>query len=166
MLEFAIGAVRRFGVKRFLALALAPGFVALAADVAADHLADQTVEHPAQITGAVTPLLCAVLLLVLAVSRLGPAGFRRLSWTTAVLSSLTGLVGTWFHVVALLDGLGEELSWADLLETLTVTPPVFAPAAFVGLGALLFALGSERVGITVEVRAPAEAPEAAAAPQG
>ena len=165
MLETILGAVQRFGVKRFVALVLAPGFVARAVAVAADHLADRTVEHPAQISGVVAPMLCALLLVAIALPRLGPVWFRRLSWTTAVLSILTGVVGTWFHLVSLVDVLGDDRTWDGLLETLTVTPPVFAPFAFVGLGVLLVALGSERLAISVEARAPAQAPEPAAAPQ-
>ena len=153
----------RFGWKRLIALALAPGFVALAFDVAADHLADQTVEHPAQVAGAVTPVLCALLLLACSLPRLSPQGFRRATWTTAGLSLVTGLVGTWFHVVSVVELLEGDYAWGTLLETLTVSPPVFAPLAFVGLAVLLVALGNERVSIAVTSKTQASQTASSAA---
>lgn len=156
-------ALGRFGWKRLVTLALAPGFIALAFDVAADHLADQTVEHPAQVAGAITPVLCALLLLACSLPRLSPRWFRISTWTTAVLSLLTGVVGTWFHVASLVELMEGDYGWATLLETLTVSPPVFAPLAFVGLGVLLFALGSERLTIAVVSPEPAAAPSAVTA---
>jgi hypothetical protein len=57
------------------------------------------------------------------------------------LGIVIGLVGVYFHVVEVVASMeGEELTIISLGKTLAATPPVFAPAAYTGVGLLLMVL--------------------------
>lgn len=130
--------------RRFIALLFAAGFFMLAFDVAVGHFADQTVEHKAQLPGTIAPLLCALLLIAAAFLNENQPWFRRLTRVSGGMSILAGAVGTSLHTARFVSELAGESTWEAILETLTVTPPLLAPLAFVGLGAVLVVFASGR----------------------
>jgi hypothetical protein len=72
-------------------------------------------------------------------------------------------VGTGFHGRALARLLeGVPLTWENLQAALAAAPPLFAPGAFVMLGALVFVLGNPRVRIDLQPAAPIQLARAAA----
>lgn len=138
-------------VQRQLALVFALVFFGLAFDVAAGHFADRVVEHEAQIPGTLAPLACAFsLLLAAAVSTQSVRWFRRLTRASGVLSVLAGAAGSWFHAARFFADLEGEYTWEAMLQTLSVSPPFLAPLAFVGIGAALVVITSERIKISVQ----------------
>ncbi len=154
-----MGAIKRFRgleLKRKLALVLAPGALVLGADAAVAHFAGRTLIHPAQAIPVAFGPLAALLLGVAATAALGVPALRRLFRTVGALGVAVGLTGTGFHLRALARLLEPPFRLEDLGAALAVAPPLFAPGAFLGIGALLWALGSPR--LTLAMREPETAP--------
>jgi TRAP-type C4-dicarboxylate transport system permease small subunit len=58
-----------------------------------------------------------------------------------VLGLLVGNAGVYWHVLELMESLeGEEMTFKAIGQTIALAPPVFAPAAFSGVGLLLMCL--------------------------
>lgn len=65
---------------------------------------------------------------------------RWLFWT-GLLGLIVGGAGVYFHVVELMEALeGEEMTFVAIGKTIAAAPPVFAPAAYSGVGLLLMVL--------------------------
>lgn len=128
-----------------IASLVAAGFFALTFDVVVGHFADRTIEHSAQVPGALAPFVCGlIVLLAVFVAKKSSAWFRRLTLGSGVVSLVTGGAGAWFHVAGFADDLAGEVSWESLLDALSVAPPLLAPLAFVALGAVLIAMNADR----------------------
>jgi hypothetical protein len=83
--------------------------------------------------------------------------FRPLLRLVALGSILVGALGTGFHLVPLLKDLSDEpFSLAALEGAVSLAPPMFAPAAFVGVGALLWLLASPNVMLRLRERPVAD----------
>ncbi len=147
--------ITKFGLKRAAALTVAFGLLTMAFDAGLSHFAGRPLKHPAQLI----PVAFGALVIGLA----GPllAGDeRRLFHAARVLAGtavVMGVVGSAFHVIALCRLLttGGAVDLSLVGVALSIAPPLFAPGAFVGLGAALWALASPRVGLTL-ARQPRE----------
>lgn len=139
--------------KRTLALMVGPGALALGVDAAISHFAGREMRNPAQLTPITYGVVACIALVAAAVPKLTAAHFRRaLRWVGGA-GLLVGLVGTAFHAHALWVILqGEPITLHALVNALAVAPPLFAPAGFAGIGALVWALGNPRVTINVQRR--------------
>lgn len=142
--------VQRIGIDRLVALLGACAFALLAVDVAVEHFADGVMEHRAQAPSVILPLVSMLILGGAAVSKLQRTTYRRAVRTAAALSTFTGVVGAWLHLTAILGEWGDEKTWSALLDALAVSPPLFAPFAFVGVGVLLWCIVAEGVRIFVD----------------
>ena len=154
---------RTFGVKRLAMLVLAPGLLSLAFDAAVGHVADATVEHPTQISAIVLPIVGSLVLFGIGLPRVGALWFGRLAAAVGWVLAVTGAAGTFFHVKSFLAQFDEveAITFELVRESLGVSPPVFAPSAFIGIGALLVLLASPRLRIEAD---PAAAPAPAIQP--
>lgn len=138
--------IGKLETKQLAALAIAPGIAAVALDVAIAHFAGREMAHPAQLLPVTIGPLAALLLGVVATARLPARTFRRGARALGGLVAALGMTGTAFHAHALLRLLqGTPLTWEGLTTALAVAPPLFAPGAFIGLGALVFLLGDPRL---------------------
>jgi hypothetical protein len=148
--------------KRALALVLGPSAAAIGGDAAIAHFAGRDMAHPAQLLPVlVAPLACLALMAV-AAPRLPGQWFRRGARAVGAVLAALGMVGTGFHGRALARLLeGSPRTWENLKTALAVAPPLFAPGAFIMLGALVFVLGSPRVRIELQPAAPIQLARAA-----
>jgi len=139
--------------KRILALMVGPGALALGVDAAISHFAGREMRNPAQLTPITYGVVACIALVAAAVPKLTAAHFRRaLRWVGGA-GLLVGLVGTAFHAHALWVILqGEPITLHALVNALAVAPPIFAPAGFAAIGALVWALANPRVTINVQRR--------------
>ena len=155
--------VANLGPKRALALVLGPGAAAIGGDAAIAHFAGREMAHPAQLLPVLVAPLAGLALIALAAPRLPGEWVRRGTRAVGGLLAALGTVGTLFHGRALARLLeGAPVTWEGLQAALAVAPPLFAPGAFLLLGALIFALGNPRVRIDLQPAAPARLAGAAA----
>ena len=141
--------IHHLNAKRGIALGIGPGLLALGADAGISHFAGgRPMAHVAQLVPlCYAPLACGALLGA-ALPRLSLRWFRLALRLVGIAGALVGAVGSGFHVRALLRLLeGEPLSLENLNAALAVAPPLFAPAAFLGIGVLLAVVASPRVNI-------------------
>ena len=154
--------------KRAAALAIAPGVLTLALDVAIAHFAGREMVNPAQLLPVTVAPAAAIVLFV---------GAAKRDWLTRAMRiggaalAVLGTVGTGFHLRALLRliagaGPGEKLTWQGLQAALAVAPPLFAPGAFLGLGVVVLLLASPRVEVGLRREPPLRPARLAAVPQG
>ena len=152
--------------KQTAVLALAPGVLAVALDVAIAHFAGREMVNPAQLLPVTVAPAAAIVLLV---------GAAKRGWLTRAMRiggaalAVLGTVGTGFHLRALLrllTGAGEKLTWQGLQAALAVAPPLFAPGAFLGLGVVVLLLASPRVEVGLRSEQPLRPARLAAVPQG
>ncbi|MFN7132920.1 MAG: hypothetical protein ACK4N5_12635, partial [Myxococcales bacterium] len=140
--------------KRVVTVALAPGFLALGIDAAISHHMLGEPSAPLQYVPVVYSAAAMLVLLAVAVPRLSEALF---AWSLRIvggLGVLTGLGGTWLHLAVVLDTFkrNEDERTRELFDQiLSTAPPVFAPAAFAGVGALLIVLASPRLHMRVKL---------------
>lgn len=149
--------LEKLGAKRFVALLVGPGLLAVAIDSAIAHFAGKGVGHPAQLV----PLAygAAAFVVMMLVTLLDPemAWFRRGLRVLGLASAAVGAAGTFFHLKPMLADLADEtLSWDAVEGALGVAPPVFAPAAFIALGGLLWVLASPRLQLRIALDAEAK----------
>ena len=145
------------GVKRTAALVLGPGFLALGFDAAVEHLAGRAdLVIPAQYTPVLFAPLACVTLLVVGGLKLNAKVFRTALRILGGLAIAVGTVGTGFHIRGLMRLLEDApVTFLNLEHALAVAPPLFAPAAFAGVGAVLLLLGIERFALRFTLRRPA-----------
>jgi hypothetical protein len=135
--------------KKLLTLGLAPAFFMLALDAAIAHFAGKDVSHQAQWIPVGFGIAGGVGLGLVGLLRSSQRGFQiqRMVWRgIGGLSMAVGGAGMTFHLIPLAKDLADEpFSLAALEGALSVAPPLFAPGAFVALGALLIGLASSRL---------------------
>ncbi len=143
--------------KRVATLLLGPGFLMLGADAWIGHLAGKDeVESPLQWVPVFFAPAAAVLLVAWALPALNSGLFRGGLFVVGLLGVLTGAAGTFFHAGKLREDLADEtLTWPAVQGALALAPPLFAPLAFLGVGALLCLLSHPRVLVGLAPKAPA-----------
>lgn len=144
--------------RKAIAVAVAPGLLLLAVDAAIAHFAvsgeyGNELQYPPIIYGVLGFLITMVVVL--------PKARAPFAWAMrflGVVGVLVGLGGTGLHVAELIELLEGDYSWANIQGTIGTAPPVFAPMAFTGIGALLFLLPSSLLYIRLNVGTPRLAP--------
>jgi hypothetical protein len=125
----------------------------LAVDAAIGHFAGKDFDNPLQFIPVVYGVIAFIALAIVVWPRTrGP-----FAWTARIFGAsgvLVGLTGTVLHLRALISELKGDYTWPSLEGGLSVAPPVFAPLAFAGVGALLFFLPSARVLIRIRIGSP------------
>jgi hypothetical protein len=146
--------------KRAVAMAIGPGLVAIGTDAGIAHFAGREMVHAGQLIPVLfAPLGCAALV-AFAAPRVRGAWFRRAVRAVGAFAVAVGTLGTAFHVRAFFRLMaGTEWTRAMIEAALAVAPPLFAPAAFAGIGVVVWMLGNPRLAIQIAPRAAA--PEAA-----
>lgn len=148
--------MNKLNAKRVIALAVAPGVLGLGVDAAIAHFAGRDMANRAQLIPVLFAPVAAAALLLLASPYRTAAVFRRGVRLVGALATAVGLVGTGFHVRALVRLMeGTPLTFAALKAALAVAPPLFAPGGFAGIGMLVWLLGSPRLAIELKLGAPA-----------
>lgn len=142
--------IRSLDTKRALALMVGPGALALGLDAAISHFAGREMKNPAQLLPLAYGALACVALVAAAMPKVAVQHFRRaLRWVGAA-GIVVGLVGTGFHLNALWIILRDEpVTMSAIWYALAVAPPVFAPAGFAAIGALVWALANPKVVISL-----------------
>jgi hypothetical protein len=152
--------------RRAIALAMGPGLLTIALDAAISHFADRPMRNPAQLTPVIFAPVACVALLAVALPRAPFKAFRSVVRFVGAAGVLVGLTGCGFHLVALGRLLeGASLTRDALVAALAVAPPVFAPAAFAGIGALVWVLGSPHLTVAYDAGRPGPRNQAAVAPR-
>ncbi|MGQ0506371.1 MAG: hypothetical protein ACT4TC_13750 [Myxococcaceae bacterium] len=138
----------RLPTKRLVAALLGPGLFMLAVDSGISHFAGKDMENGLQIVPVTFGGLGGVMLLLLGIRPLKPSA-QAVSNVLRVVGGLAiaiGLAGTVLHLLPLYRDMSDEsLTWGALEGAVSLSPPVFAPLGYAGLGALLIAIGSPRV---------------------
>jgi hypothetical protein len=82
-------------------------------------------------------LISAVLLAAPALRQLEPRLETRLLLGVGIVGLVVGHAGMFFHLLRIWDALPDERTISEIGKTLKDEPPIFAPAAFAGVGLLL-----------------------------
>jgi hypothetical protein len=133
---------QRLSATRKVLLILAPGMLTLAFDAFVPHWSwnNNTMkwnQYPPVIYG----LLAFVFMGLAGVVNMPSATRIKINQVVGVIGIIVGAAGIYFHGMAALEGLeGEVIGLKVLGTTLKSAPPLFAPAAFAGIGLLLFVL--------------------------
>ena len=148
--------LEKLGAKRFVALLIGPGLLAVAIDSAIAHFAGKGVGHPAQLVPLAYGAAAFVVMMLVTILDPQLAWFRRGLRVLGLASAAVGAAGTFFHVKPMVADLADEtLSWNAFEGALALAPPVFAPAAFIALGGLLWVLASPRLQLRIALDAEA-----------
>jgi hypothetical protein len=134
----------RRNTRKAVALAIGPGLLFLALDAGISHFVGKDDSTPMQYVPVYYGMLGALLLIIAAFPR-SRTFFAVMARLVGVAGVVVGLLGTWFHIHALLEDMKGTYDWPTLQGSLATTPPVFAPLAFAGVGALIFALASPKL---------------------
>ncbi len=138
-----------FELKRLALILLGPGFLLLGVDSWIGHFAGKDEgETPIQFVPVYFSVVAAGFLVAWALPRLPALPFRLGVFLIGLLSVGVGLWGTVLHLLALKKDLGDDpVSWGARQGSLALSPPVFAPLAFAGIGALLAVLAHPRLNL-------------------
>lgn len=141
--------------KRVVAIALALSLPALALDAAIGHFAGKSNDHWGQWVPIWFAPPATLLLLIFCLPPVALPKFRVAMVVGGVLSAVVGIAGTTFHLIATLRELGQDAWTLPTLEgALSVAPPLLAPGAFIGIGAILVALGNPRLVLLIRGEEP------------
>ena len=140
--------------KRLIALVLGPSFLALGADAAISHFAGKDASSWAQWIPVYVSPVAALVTVAVALPRLRMGVFRWGLRLAGLAGVAVGGLGTWYHLGAFRAELAKEdhLSVAVCEGALGVAPPMFAPAAFIGVGVLLWFIASPKVLLRIRSR--------------
>lgn len=133
---------QNLSATRKVLLILAPGMLTLAFDAFVPHWSwnNNTMkwnQYPPVIYG----VLAFVFMSAAGVLTMPSATRIRINQIVGVCGAIVGVAGIYFHGISAIEGLeGEELGLKIIGTTLKSAPPLFAPAAFAGIGLLLFVL--------------------------
>jgi hypothetical protein len=138
--------IRALTLKQALAAMMGPGLLVLAIDSAIGHFAGKGLSHLGQLIPIAFGVLGGVALSFLGLQPFRLRAVRLCARIVGAIGVAVGLLGTLFHFIPLIkDLMDEPLSLSAIQGALSVAPPVFAPMAFAGVGALLWFLGSPRL---------------------
>ncbi|WP_395823241.1 hypothetical protein [Archangium minus] len=139
--------------RKAVALALAPGLIALAFDAAIGHWAGKDFDNRLQAVPVVYGVIGFVLLTLVCI----PSSRPVFAWTARLVGGagvVIGLVGTVIHFLALLEELQGQYSYASFEGAFSVAPPLLAPLGFTGVGAVLFLLPSAKLLLRLRIGSP------------
>lgn len=139
--------------RKAIALAVAPGLLALAFDAAVSHFAGKDFDNKLQVVPVVYGVLGAVVMSLLCI----PKSRGVFAWTARIVGALgvlVGVTGSVFHMLRLFKELGGHYSASAWEGALSVAPPLLAPLGFAGVGALLFLLPSRMLLLRLRVGSP------------
>ncbi|MGA9521312.1 MAG: hypothetical protein WBV82_07600 [Myxococcaceae bacterium] len=134
----------RQNTARAVALAIAPGLLTLAIDAWIEHFVSGSGDLPLQWAPVFYGAAAAVLLGIVVMLR-SQAPFAFAARIVGVLGVIVGVSGTTLHLLPLFKDMDGKYDWSTLQGSLGVSPPVFAPLAFAGIGALVFILASPKL---------------------
>jgi hypothetical protein len=129
--------------RRKVLLFLFPGMLTLVWDAFFAHwsFAKAAMPHWTQYIPVVYGVLAFVALAAATLLPMPPKTSIRLCQATGVVGLLVGAGGIYFHGMNLLESLqGETLSFVTIGKAVKLAPPIFAPAAFAGIGLLIICL--------------------------
>jgi hypothetical protein len=139
--------------RKAVALALAPGLLALAFDAAVAHWAGKDFDNRMQAVPVVHGVVGFVLMTLVCL----PKSRAVFAWTARLVGGsgvVIGLVGTVLHCRELFEELQGQYTAASLEGALSVAPPLLAPLGFAGVGAVLFLLPSAKLLLRLRVGSP------------
>ena len=148
--------------RKAIALALAPGLLALAFDAAVAHWAGKDFDNKLQAVPVVYGVLGAVLMTLVCI----PKSRTAFAWASRLvggLGVLVGVVGTGVHTLRFFKELGGQYTASALEGAFSVSPPLLAPLGFAGVGALLVLLPSGLLMLRLRLGSP-PAPSRAVTP--
>jgi hypothetical protein len=133
---------QRLSATRKVLLILAPGMLTLAFDAFVPHWSwNNNMMKWNQYPPVIYGLLAFALMGYAGTVNIPSARRIKINQFVGVLGIIVGVAGVYFHGISAYEGLeGEELGIKLVGETLKSAPPLFAPAAFAGIGLLLFVL--------------------------
>jgi len=132
--------------KRVVAIILALALPSLAFDAAIGHFAGKSNDHWGQWVPIYFAPPATLLLLIVSLPAVALPKFRWVMKIGGVLTAAVGIAGTYFHLLATLREIGQDAWTLPTLEgALSVAPPLLAPGAFIGIGAVLWMLGHPRL---------------------
>ena len=138
--------------RRVVAALVAPGLLALAFDSGVAHYVGKDGSHPGQGVPVAFGVAAAMAVLIAVFVMKRPT----FGWTlraVGAISVVVGAAGSFFHGMALWESLAEGgFTAAALEDALFAAPPLLAPAAFAGIGALLWVLVSPSLRLGVVLR--------------
>lgn len=138
------------GLRRLLAVGLGVGVLVMGMDAGIAHFAGRGMRH----LGQLVPVVFGPLAFTAMLFALGTKGRReRFDHLARIVGGLTagvGALGTAYHVVAFAAYFAGKAVTLDLVGVaLMLAPPLLAPGAFIGLGAVLYGLASHKVTVTM-----------------
>ena len=135
---------------RAVALAIAPGLLMLGLDAWMEHILENDGDKPLQWAPIYFGPAAALLLSIVAVVR-SRAAFAWVARITGVIGVIVGVGGTVLHLLPLFADMNGKYDWATFRGSLSMAPPLFAPLAFAGIGALVFILASPKLQIRYNI---------------
>jgi hypothetical protein len=144
----------RVHTRKAVALALIPALVLLAADAWLEHFVAHDGHEPLQWIPVNFGLGASVLL---ALGALAPArqAFTKMARFVGGVGVLVGLSGVLFHVLPLLEQMKGVYDWPTFAGAMQQSPPLLAPLAFAGVGAICYLLASPRLSLRIRRGRPA-----------
>jgi hypothetical protein len=129
--------------RRKVLLFLFPGMLTLVWDAFFAHwsFAKAAMPHWTQYIPVIYGVLAFVALAVATLLPMAEKASVRICQATGVVGLFVGAGGIYFHGMNLLESLeGETMSFATIGKAVKLAPPIFAPAAFAGIGLLIICL--------------------------
>jgi hypothetical protein len=142
-----LGTWARENTRQALAAVLAPALLVLAVDVGIAHFAGTGNDQLCQYAPVWYGIVGFAVLLTVALPGISPRIFTIALRAVGALGLFVGMVGTGQHATRFFAELEGKYTLAQLEGALSTSPPLFAPAAFLGLGAALIVLASPRLTI-------------------
>lgn len=131
----------RLPVRRKVVLFVAGGMLTLLFDVVVAHVGSSLNVRWTQAVPIIYGVIAFIGLAVAALAPLREALFNRMVSVIGASGIAVGLAGVFLHGRSIFEGLeGEALTLKNVMRTLSLSAPLFAPAAFAGVGLLLITL--------------------------
>ena len=129
--------------RKKVLLFLFPGMLTLVWDAFFAHwsFAKSAMPHWTQYIPVIYGVIAFVALAAATLLPMSNTASVRICQITGVFGLLVGAGGIYFHGVNLLESLeGEAMTFATIGKAVKLAPPIFAPAAFAGIGLLIICL--------------------------
>jgi hypothetical protein len=144
--------MKRLGAKRLIALLLGPGVLAIAFDSAIAHFAGKAADNTLQFIPLIYGFVACLGLIAAALPKISRRAFQITMRVFGGTAALVGIAGTIFHLLPIIEDLKDEsLTLGSIEGAISLAPPLFAPGAFIGLGGLIWILGSNAVAIRLNL---------------
>lgn len=143
--------IDRLGVRKVAVVLLGVGLGTMGLDAGIEHFAGrEEIKHLAQLIPVVFGGLSMFALTSLAFAKVTKETLRKIARTVGALAMAVGATGVAFHARPLIMMVSADPS--TLGVAMLIAPPIFAPGAFVLLGALLWVVTSEKLVIRIRPR--------------